>query len=99
MHDRSWFSARADARPARQERAGRPDLVSTKGATASLVLLAVGLAAGSACSGYDKDPSPADEAFIATEEALCAAGPGQGDRCSVDCISTCQGATAARVCT
>jgi len=99
MHDRSWFSNRADARPAREERAGRPGLVSLRGATASLVLLAFGLVAGSGCSGYDKDASPADEAFMATEAALCAAGPGQGDRCTVDCIGTCQGATAARVCT
>jgi hypothetical protein len=99
MNDRSWFSNRADARSARERRAGRPGLVGLRGATASLVLLATGMVAGSGCSGYDKDTSPADEAFMATEAALCAAGPGQGDRCTEDCISTCHSGSGARVCT
>lgn len=98
MNDGCGCSNRAGARPGRA-RAGRAGRVTPSGVVASLVLLALGAGASSGCSGYDKAPSPADEAFKATEAALCAAGPGQGDRCTEDCLSTCQGATAPRVCT
>lgn len=99
MNDRSWFLERADARPALTRRAGRPGLVNLKSATASLLLLALGALGGSACSGYDKQPTPADQAALAGEETACLNGPSQGDRCTKDCVTTCQGGSATKVCT